>query len=49
MWYWTKILFLVLAGGVVLWLAYEIITFPNISRLREENPTTSSMIEYRIS
>jgi len=49
MWYWTKILFLVLLGAVVVWLAYEFVTFPSISKLRNENPTTSSMIEYRIS
>jgi monofunctional biosynthetic peptidoglycan transglycosylase len=49
MWYWIKVLFLIFAGAVVVWLAYELITFPNISRLREENPTTSSMIEFRIS
>lgn len=49
MWYWTKIAFLIFAGAIGVWLLYEIITFPNISRLRNENPTTSSMIEYRIS
>lgn len=49
MWYWTKMLFLVLAGALGLWLLYEIVTFPSISRLRTENPTTTSMIEYRIS
>jgi len=49
MWYWTKVLFLVLVGAVVVWLGYEFITFPSISNLRTENPTTSSMIEYRIS
>lgn len=49
MWYWTKMLFLILAGAVLVWLAYELITFPSISRLRTENPTTTSMIEYRIS
>jgi monofunctional biosynthetic peptidoglycan transglycosylase len=49
MWYWTKIIFLVFAGAVGLWLIYELITFPNISKLREENPTTTSLIEYRIS
>lgn len=49
MWYWTKILFLVLAGAVGVWLLYEFITFPGISRLRNENPTTTSMIEYRLS
>ena len=49
MWYWTKVLFLVLVGAVVVWLAYEFITFPSISKLRTENPATTSMIEYRIS
>ena len=49
MWYWTKILFLILVGAVGVWIAYELLTFPNISKLRTENPTTTSMIEYRIS
>lgn len=49
MWYWTKILFLVLLGAVAVWLTYEYLTFPNISKLRTENPTTTSMIEHRIS
>lgn len=49
MWYWTKIVFLIFVGAVAVWLAYELITFPAISRLRNDNPTTSSMIEYRIS
>lgn len=49
MWRWTKILFLILIGAVVVWLAYELITFPSISGLRTENPTTSSLIEYRLS
>lgn len=49
MWYWTKILFLILIGAVGVWLLYELITFPNISNLRTENPTTSSLIEFRIS
>lgn len=49
MWYWTKLLFLIFAGAIGVWLLYELITFPNISKLREENPTTSSMIEYRLS
>jgi monofunctional biosynthetic peptidoglycan transglycosylase len=47
MWYWTKILFLILVGSVLGWLAYELITFPSISRLKTENPTTTSLIEYR--
>ncbi len=49
MWYWTKTLFLILIGAVLVWFAYEFFTFPNISKLRTQNPTTSSMIEYRIS
>lgn len=49
MWYWTKIIFLILGGAVALWLLYEVVTFPSISKLRDENPTTSSMIEYRLS
>ncbi|HTH51718.1 MAG TPA: biosynthetic peptidoglycan transglycosylase [Pyrinomonadaceae bacterium] len=49
MWYWTKITFFVLAGALGVWLLFELITFPNISKLRDENPTTSSMIEYRLS
>lgn len=49
MWYWVKILFLIFVGAVVCWLGYELITFPGISRLRTENPTTTSMIEYRKS
>lgn len=49
MWYWTKVIFLVLIGSLGLWLAYELITFPSISSLKTENPVTSSLIEYRIS
>lgn len=49
MWYWTKILFFVLIGAVVVWLAYELLTFPSISSLRNENPVTTSMIEHRLS
>ena len=49
MWYWTKVLSLVLVGAVAVWLLYEFFTFPSISKLRTENPTTTSMIEHRIS
>ena len=49
MWYWTKILFSILCGAVAVWLIYEIVAFPNISKLKTENPTTSSMIEHRLS
>ncbi len=47
MWYWTKTLFLILTGAIVLWLAYEFYTFPNIVKLRTENPTTTSMMQAR--
>jgi len=49
MWYWTKILFLIFIGALGVWLLYEIVTFPSVSKLRTENPTTSSMIEHRLS
>lgn len=49
MWYWTKVLFLIFAGAIGLWLLYEAVTFPSISSLRTENPVTTSMIEYRLS
>ncbi len=49
MWYWVKVLFLIFVGALGVWLVYELVTFPSISRLRNENPTTSSMIEFRIS
>lgn len=49
MWYWIKILFLIFAGSIAVWIGYEIVTFPGISKLKNENPTTSSMIEYRLS
>lgn len=49
MWYWTKLLFLILSGAIAVWLFYEFITFPAISSLRTENPTTTSLIEYRMS
>ncbi len=45
---WIKVWILVLIGVFIGWLCYEFITFPNISRLREQNPTTTSMIETRL-
>lgn len=42
-------MFLILLGAVGVWLLYEVVTFPHIWNLRTEDPTTSSMIEYRIS
>ncbi len=49
MWYWTKVSFLILIGAIIVWLGYEAITFPNIAKLRTENPQTTSLIEYRLS
>ena len=49
MWYWTKVLFLVLVGAVIVWLGYEYATFPNVSKLRNEDPQTTSMIEFRLA
>lgn len=49
MWYWTKLLVLIFIGALGVWLIFEIATFPNISRLRTENPTTTSLIEYRMA
>jgi len=49
MWYWIKLLVFIFLGAVAVWIGYEVLTFPNISKLRNENPTTSSMIEFRIS
>lgn len=48
-WYWTKVITLILLGAFVVWLGYEFFTFPNIAKLKTENPTTTSMIEYRLS
>ena len=49
MWYWTKVLFLIFIGAVVVWLAYEFYTFPKVHKLRNENPVSTSMMEARIS
>ncbi|MEZ5426444.1 MAG: biosynthetic peptidoglycan transglycosylase [Pyrinomonadaceae bacterium] len=48
MWYWTKVLFLIFLGAVVIWLAYEFFTFPSISKLRTENPVMTSMMQHRL-
>lgn len=49
MWYWTKVLTLIFLGAVAVWFVYELVTFPHIWKLKTENPTTTSMIEYRLS
>lgn len=38
-----------MVGALIVWLAFEVITFPDIGKLKTENPTTTSLIEYRIS
>jgi monofunctional biosynthetic peptidoglycan transglycosylase len=48
-WYWTKVLFLIFVGAFLIWIAFEFFTFPDIGKLRTENPATTSMIEYRLS
>jgi monofunctional biosynthetic peptidoglycan transglycosylase len=47
--FWLRNIFLIVVGALVLWLAYEIITFPAVPKLAMENPTTTSMIEYRLA
>lgn len=46
---WILRIFLVLAGGVVFWLLLEFITFPSLSKLRTENPESTSMIDTRLA
>jgi monofunctional biosynthetic peptidoglycan transglycosylase len=53
MWYWIKIIFLIVLGTIVVWIGYEGInlglSWQNVAKLKTENPQTTSMIEYRIS
>ena len=46
-WRWIKVWVLVLVGVLIGWLCYEFITFPSISRLRDQNPSTTAMIDTR--
>jgi monofunctional biosynthetic peptidoglycan transglycosylase len=43
-----KYTFLTLVGLFLGWIIFELITFPNTSELRDQNPETTSMIEARI-
>ncbi len=43
-----KYTFLSLIGLFLGWIIFELVTFPNISQLRDHNPETTSMIEARI-
>jgi monofunctional biosynthetic peptidoglycan transglycosylase len=47
LWYWSRVILLVILGSLAVWLGYEYFTFPNTAKLKTENPATSSMIEYR--
>lgn len=49
MWRLVKISFLTLIGAIFLWLLYEYLTFPDIKKLRTENPTTTALIEERLA
>lgn len=46
-WYWFKVITLIVLGAFTVWLGYEFFTFPDIAALKTENPATTSMIEYR--
>jgi len=49
MWKLARNIFLILIGSTVVWLAFEIFTFPNTAKLQNENPKTTSLIETRIA
>ena len=42
-----KRLFLALLAAVAIWLAYELITFPDVARLATENPKTTAFMDQR--
>jgi monofunctional biosynthetic peptidoglycan transglycosylase len=44
---WIKRIFFAFFLVCLVWLIYEFITFPSISKLRDQNPQTTSMIEAR--
>lgn len=46
---WIKIGSVTLLGALLVWTAFELFTFPNLAKLRTENPTTTSLIEGRIA
>jgi monofunctional biosynthetic peptidoglycan transglycosylase len=48
MWVWVRNIFWILLGVFLLWAVYEILTFPNVIKLRTENPQTTSLIEARL-
>ena len=42
-----KRLFLVILAAVAIWLAYELITFPDVARLATENPKSTAFMDQR--
>ncbi|HEV2706353.1 MAG TPA: biosynthetic peptidoglycan transglycosylase [Pyrinomonadaceae bacterium] len=44
----VKTVCLILLALLMAWIVYEVVTFPRISRLRTQNPETTSMIETRL-
>ncbi|HEX5709613.1 MAG TPA: transglycosylase domain-containing protein, partial [Pyrinomonadaceae bacterium] len=49
MWRLIKKVALVVLALFTVWVVYEAVTFPRVSRLRTQNPETTSMIEARVS
>ena len=47
-WKAIKISVIVVVSAFALWIIYEVVTFPRVWRLKNENPETTSMIETRI-
>jgi monofunctional glycosyltransferase len=48
MWRVTKKIALAVFALFVLWIVYEVVTFPRVAALRTKNPETTSMIETRL-
>ncbi|MCS6873246.1 MAG: transglycosylase domain-containing protein [Pyrinomonadaceae bacterium] len=48
MWYLVKVTFLIFLGAFAFWLLYEYLTFPDVKKLRTENPVTTALIEARL-
>jgi monofunctional biosynthetic peptidoglycan transglycosylase len=46
---WIKISFVTVIGASLVWMAFEFLTFPNLAKLRSENPTSTSLIDARIA
>ncbi|MGI8995062.1 MAG: transglycosylase domain-containing protein [Pyrinomonadaceae bacterium] len=48
LWKLIKVVTLGVLAFVVFWILYEIATFPNVKKLRDNNPETTAMIEARV-